>query len=110
MAEIVLFPLVMRTADDRPSSAAERESALMLVFPFSRRRALVKRHARMVRSLSPARGKRYLETELRRLCDELRLAGIDCPSCFDEAIYDLGEAVGRELHGPDFKIPRGAVK
>jgi hypothetical protein len=75
----------------------------IIPFPYSRRRHLVERHARAMRGLSPARAQAYLINVLERVCDELEPIGIRCEDA-DAMIDDFATAIGRELHGPSFRL------
>jgi hypothetical protein len=101
MGELIIFPLTLRTAPTRK----RRKQAEVAVFPHSRRRDLVKKHARAMRGM-PAKSERaaYLEEVLEGVCSELAALGIDCRDCQSEELYGLAEAVGKELHGPQFRI------
>ncbi|WP_346659335.1 DUF6074 family protein [Bradyrhizobium sp. 164] len=69
-----------------------------------RRRHLVERHARAMRAMSGHEAEEYLTRELEKLCDDLRAMGVDCPDCETVAIFELSDAIGKELHGPDFRL------
>ena len=75
----------------------------VIPFPYSRRRFLVERHARAVRGLPPAEVQAYLMSVLERVCEDLEAIGISCDDA-DGMIEDYGLAIGRELHGPLFRL------
>jgi hypothetical protein len=99
MTSVIRFPPPLRSAEGRRPSSSE-----VVLFPFSRRRALVEHHARAVRSMSSTAMEVYLSVVLGRLCDELRKLGIDCPDCENAAIDEFAEAIGKELYGRDFTL------
>lgn len=106
MADIIVFPLRLRSPD---APGVDRGNAL-IPFPFSRRRHLVERHARAMRRLSEDDGEAYITRVLEGVCEELRGIGIHCENCENDAILDLADAIGKQLHGPNFvlKIEGGA--
>jgi hypothetical protein len=107
MSSVIVFPLRWR---DQPSGRRKRRrrKAEFYVFPHSRRRDDVERHARAMRGMSASDRGDYLTQVLDRVCSEMTALGIDCGDCQSDAIVELAEAVGRELHGPQFQIGRTA--
>jgi hypothetical protein len=71
-------------------------------FPFSRRRHLVERHARAMRGLPPDEAEAYLTGVLEKVCEELDAIGVDCET--DDMIFGFADAIGKELHGPNFRL------
>ncbi|WP_156918121.1 DUF6074 family protein [Bradyrhizobium sp. Cp5.3] len=104
MGDVILFRLVLRSPDE-PAAASATE---LVPFPFSRRRKLVEDHARAMRGLDPERAEAYLTSVLERMCDELNKIGIDCEDCQNEAIFELADAIGKQLHGPHFQLEEAA--
>src|ERR1700751_3617127 len=100
MSTVIAFPLKPRSPDKRK----RRRKAEIEVFPHARRRSLIERHARAMRGLSPTASEEYFEQALLEICRELERFGIDYDTCRDVAIFDLTEAIGRELYGPDFRL------
>lgn len=105
MGDVVIFPLVWREQSTRKR---KRLKADFFVFPHHLRRNEIKRHAYAMRAMSAKGREDYLTEVLEVLCAELAQLGIDCRDCQNDAVYDLAEAVGRELHGPQFTLQRGA--
>jgi hypothetical protein len=100
MGELIVFPLVLR----EPPTRKRRKKAEVAVFPHSRRLHHVENHARALRKMSAAEREDYLTEVLDRVCAELAALGIDCCDCQNDAIVDLAEAVGQQLHGPQFRL------
>ncbi|SFO25699.1 hypothetical protein SAMN05216330_102432 [Bradyrhizobium sp. Ghvi] len=99
MANVIKFRLVLRSSERTPSAEGE-----IIPFPFGRRRHIVERIARAMRAMTQQEAEDYLERELQRLCNELRSIGIDCEDCESLAVIELSDAIGKELHGPDFRL------
>jgi hypothetical protein len=78
-------------------------------FPYSRQRHLVERHARAMRGLPPDEASDYLTDVLERVCDDLEKIGIACGDA-DDMILDFAGAIGRELHGPTFRLQLDGAK
>jgi hypothetical protein len=68
----------------------------------SRRRHLVERHARAMRGLPNDAAEAYLTKVLEQLCKELDAIGVDCEA--NNMIFDYADAIGKELHGPSFRL------
>ena len=100
MADVIVFPLVLRSpsqVEDLTEHATE-----IFAFPYSRRRHLVERHARLVRALPEAEADAYLTQVLERVCEELSEIGIDCQ--VNDMIFEFADAIGKELHGSHFRL------
>lgn len=100
MADVTVFPLVLRSPDAR---AADRPSEVV-PFPYSRRRQLVRQHAQVMRDLDACDAEAYIIRVLEDACRELNRIGIECEDCKDEVILDYADAVGKLLHGPSFTL------
>lgn len=81
----------------------------VIPFPYSRQRHLVERHARAMRGLPPDEASDYLAKVLERVCEDMEKLGIACCDA-DHVFMDLASAIGRELHGPDFRIQLDGAK
>ena len=71
-------------------------------FPYSRRRHLVERHVRAMRGLPEDAAEAYLTRVLEKVCEELDAIGVDCGT--DNMIFEFADAIGKELHGPTFRL------
>src|ERR1700716_4473072 len=92
------------------SIRSRRSKAMTVVpFPYSRRRHLVERHARAMRGLPSDEAGEYMTKVLERVCEDLEKMGIACADA-DGMILDFASAIGRELHGPDFRIQLDGAK
>ena len=100
MTDVIVFPLVLRS----PARLVDRCEAEVVSFPYSRRRNLIERNACAMRGLSEEAAEAHLMRVLEQICDELKKIGIDCEDCQGEAIYEFADAVGKELHGPEFVL------
>ena len=74
----------------------------VIPFPYSRRRHLVERHARAMRGLPPNEAEAYLTGVLEKACGELDAISVDCET--DNMIFEFADAIGKELHGPTFRL------
>lgn len=105
-SDVIVFPLTLRSP---PAGQAERSAAAVVPFPYSRRRHLVERHARAMRGMSQDESEAYLTEVLERVCAELGRIGVDCEA--NDMIFDLADAIGKQLHGPHFTLKiDGAAK
>ncbi|MFK4726304.1 hypothetical protein ABIE89_007404 [Bradyrhizobium niftali] len=106
MGAVVRFPLKLRSPEPQPQHAG----TTVFPFPFSRRRNLVERSARAMRGLTPDKAENYLNAVLDRLCAELNAIGLDCEDGDGQcaALCEFIEAVGKELHGPQFRLEEAA--
>ena len=100
MADVIVFPLVLRS----PSQVEHltEPAAAVFAFPYSRRRHLVERHARVVRALLETEADAYLTQVLESVCEELSKIGVDCQ--VNDVIFEFADAIGKELHGPHFRL------
>ncbi|MDA9407945.1 hypothetical protein XH80_14685 [Bradyrhizobium sp. CCBAU 45384] len=57
-----------------------------------------------MRAMTPAEASDYLANVLERVCEDVEKLGISCCDA-DDVFMDFASAIGRELHGPDFRIP-----
>jgi hypothetical protein len=103
MTKIIVFPLTLRAPPGGRSQPTAAASAA-IPFPYGRRRNLVERHARAMRALSSDEASEYLTTVLEQVCEDLEKIGIDCNDCQSDAIHEFAEAIGRQLHGPEFRL------
>lgn len=94
----------------RRVEANDMYGSAIVPFPLSRQRHIVERHARAMRALMPDEAKAYLTKVLERVCADLDALGVDCEDCQGDVINDLASAIGRELHGPDFRLEVGGQK
>src|SRR5436190_21342844 len=104
MAKIIVFPLTLQSPDERKRRRRPKQVDNIEVFPHSRRIGLVRELARAWRALPVDRRHDYLEAEILKACEALRRLGIDCELCEDDAIYGLAEGVGKQVHGPHFRL------
>jgi Family of unknown function (DUF6074) len=74
----------------------------LVPLPMSRRRHLVERHARAMCGLPNDAAEAYLTKVLEQLCEELDAIGVDCEA--NNMIFDYADAIGKELHGPSFRL------
>lgn len=93
----------------RPLEYRKPEAMKVVPFPYGRRRHLVERHARAMRGRPPAEAQAYLIGVLERVCDELEPIGIRCEDA-DAMIDDFALAIGKELHGPSFRLTLDGAK
>ncbi|MGY3233356.1 hypothetical protein ACVMAJ_000246 [Bradyrhizobium sp. USDA 4448] len=106
MGNIVRFPLKLRSPEPQQQHAGTK----MFSFPFSRRRYLVEQSARAMRGLTPEKAENYLNAVLNSLCAELNAIGLACEDGDGQCVElcEFIEAVGKELHGPQFRLEEAA--
>jgi hypothetical protein len=110
MTKVIIFPLRLRSPPNGRVRSTTSATAVV-PFPYSRRRNLVEQHARAMRALPDADAEAYLTRVLEQLCSDLEAIGIDCDDCQNDAIHEFAEAIGRKLHGPQFRLePEEAVQ
>ena len=56
-----------------------------------------------MRTLSSDEASEYLTAVLEQVCEDLEKIGIACGDA-DDMIWDFAGAIGRELHGPTFRL------
>jgi hypothetical protein len=107
MTTVVTFPV-----PPAPASRGRRlrRKAEIATFPFGRRRHLVDETVKAMRALSRCDSEAYLEKVLLGICEEIRALGLECVDCAEDAAIDeFAEAVGKQLHGPDFQLDEVGV-